>query len=280
MTDEQFKELISELMPINQGINEINAGIFDMVKKSLNQSLIGKKGSIPDTVFDRFFQDMPGSKMMMTPTSDPSRDLRYGPIPELPGYTPQFLKHLYEVFDRQSGGFDAIAQVRSKKQAPSADVISQMKDSQSGQFRLEGRYVEAFLVDLGPQAVSNTIQFVTRDKRIKLFGKNGLFKTDWDFRAGDIAPFGIPREEHWKNFDVSITPGSMHGGSKDADQNKWFALYRGGAISLQELHRRLEINNSPQILKELSEEHQAGVSAGGAKPRPARSSSQKKGQAA
>jgi hypothetical protein len=57
MTDEQFKELISELMPINQGINEINAGIFDMVKKSLNQSLI-----------------------------------RYGPIPELPGYTPQFRK--------------------------------------------------------------------------------------------------------------------------------------------------------------------------------------------
>lgn len=268
------------LLPINMGINEINAGVFDMVKKSLNQSLIGKKGAIPDTVFDRFFQDMPGSKMMMTPTSDPARDLRYGPVPELPGYTPQFLKHLYEVFDRQSGGMDAIAQVRSKKQAPSADVIQQMKDSQSGQFRLEGRYTEAFLVDLGPQAVSNVIQFVTRDKRIKLFGKNGLFKSDWDFRPGDIAPFGQPRENHWQNFDVSIDPGSMHGGSKDADQNKWFALYRGGAISLQELHRRLGIGNSPQILQELAQEHQAGVTGGGAKPRPGRSSASKKGAAA
>lgn len=268
------------LLPINKGINEINAGVFDMVKKAMNQSLIGKKGSMADTSFDRFQQDMPGGKLMMNPSGNPATDLRYGPVPELPGYIQNFLQHLYQAFDRQAGGQDALAQIRGKKQAPSSDVLEQIKDSQGAQFRLEGRYVEAFLVDLGPQAVSNTLQFVTRKQRIRLFGKDGLFKQEWDFRPGDIAPFGQPREDHWKNFTVSVNPGSMHAGSRDKERNESFALWKSGAISLQELHRRLELTNSSQIIKELAEEHQAGVSPGGAKPRPQRSSGAKKGAAA
>lgn len=266
------------LMPLNKGINEMNAGIFDMVKKSLNQSLIGKKGSVADAVFDRFFQDMPGSKMLMNPGANPQTDLRYGPVPELPGYTPQFLQHLYQRFDRQAGGIDSMS-LAKKKQMPSSDAIQQIKDSQSGQFRLEGRYLEAFLSDMGPQAVSNVIQFFTREKRISLFGANGITKQDFNFRPGDITPDHEPREQHWMNFDCEVTPGSMHGGSRDSDINKYIGLYRLHAISLQELHRKLEIGNSAEILKEIAQEAQAGVIPGGGNPRQQRSAGQKKGKA-
>jgi hypothetical protein len=265
------------LMPLNRGINEMNAGIFDMVKKSLNQSLIGKKGAIADTVFERFFQDMPGSKMLMNPGANPASDLQWGPIPQLPAYTPQFLQHLYQRFDRQAGGMDAMT-LAKKKQLPSSDVIQQMKDSQSGQFRLEGRYLEAFLGDIGPQAVSNIIQFFTRDKRISLFGADGITKQDFNFRPGDITPWQQPRESHWLNFDVEITPGSLHGGSRDGDINKYIGLYRLHAISLRELHRKLEIGNSESIIKEIAEEAKAGITPGGGNPRQQRSAGQKKGQ--
>lgn len=264
------------MLPINKGINEMNAGIFDMVKKSLNQSLIGKKGAVADAVFDRFFQDMPGSKMLMNPGSNPATDLQYGPVPQLPAYTPAFLQHLYQRFDRQSGSVDTM-QLARKKQVPSSDVIQQMKDSQSGQFRLEGRYVEAFLTDVGPQAVSNVIQFFTLNKRITLFGPDGVTKQDFNFRPGDITPDSQPRENHWQNFDVEVTPGSLHGGNRDADINKFIGLYRLGAISLRELHRRLDIANSAQIIQEMGEEHGAGVMPGGPNPRAQRSAGQRQG---
>jgi hypothetical protein len=263
------------LLPINRGINEVNAGFFDLVKKAMNQALITKRGAVPDAVFDRFFQDMPGGKMMMTPGADPTRDLRYGPVPVIPGYMPQFLQHLYQAFDRQSGGVDPKA-FTGKKQMPAADAIQQIKDSQSGQFRLEGRYVEAFLTSLGPQAVSNVIQFWTCDQRMTLLGIDGTTRQDWTFRPGSLAPLGQPKEDHWKNFDTEVLPGSMHGSSREAEQNKWVNLYRLGAISLQELHRRLELSGSARIIAEIAQEHQQGMGSA-SKPRPQRSSGQKRG---
>lgn len=265
------------LVPINKGINEMNAGIFDMVKKSLNQSLIGKRGAVADAVFDRFYQDMPGSKMLMNPGSNPATDLQYGPVPQLPAYTPLYLQHLYARFDRQAGGMDTMSLMK-KRQMPSSDVIQQMKDAQSGQFRLEGRYVEAFLGDIGPQAVSNVIQFFSREKRISLFGADGITKQDFNFRPGDITPWQQPRENHWQNFDVEITPGSSHGGNRDSEINKYIGLYRLHAISLQELHRKLEIGNSEQIIREIAQESQAGVMPGGAPPRQQRSQGQRQGK--
>ncbi len=264
------------LLPLNKGINEMNAGIFDLVKKVMNQSLITKRGAVPDAVFDRFFADMPGGKMMMTPNADPTRDIRYGPIPVLPGFAPQFLQHLYQSFDRQAGGIDA-ASLTKKKQVPGADAVQQIKDSQSGQFRMEGRYVEAYLSAIGPQAVSNAIQFWTREQRMTLFGANGLTRFDFGFRPGSLAPLGQPKEDHWKNFDVEIMPGSMHGSSREQERNYWITLRRLGVISMKELHRRLEISDSEKILGELAEEHKAGIGEGGSKPRPQRSSGQRKG---
>lgn len=264
------------LLPINRGINEVNAGFFDLVKKAMNQSLITKRGAVPDAVFDRFYQDMPGGKMMMTPGADPTRDIRYGPVPQVPGYMPQFLQHLYQTYNNQAGGIDQRT-ITSKKQMPSSDAIQQLKDSQSGKFRLEGRYVEAYLCDLGPMVVSNIIQFWTPEQRMAQLGRRGIVATDFGFRPGSLAPMSQPKEDHWKNFDVEIQPGSMHGSSREQMENKWVNAYRLGVISLKELHRKLEIAHSDQIIAEIAQEHQAGVQTG-SKPRPQRSSAQKAGK--
>ena len=89
----------------------------------------------------------------------------------------------------------------------------------------EGRYVEAYLGSTSAsQAVSNVIQFWTREQRMTLLGANGLTRTDFGFRPGSLAPFGQPQEDHWKNFDVEIMPGSMHGSSREQERNYWINL--------------------------------------------------------
>jgi hypothetical protein len=260
------------LKPVQDAINEIGAGTMDTIKKCLNQTVIGKQGSVVSKAWDRFYPDLPGQKLQTTPVSGPN-DIRYIDPPHLPAYVFQALiQYLLPAFDRHAGSLDPTSLGR-KKQVPGGDAIEGLRDAMQAPFRLETRYVEAFLRDVGTQAVSNVIQFFTGKQRMRWFGKDGITAQDFDFDPNNLKPWSSPPHDHWKLFPFNVAQGSLHGASKERDKLLAFTLYRAGAISRRELLRRLEIGDIERIERELKEERSdpgLSPSGGGRTPRMSR----------
>jgi hypothetical protein len=264
-----------DLIPVNAAINEVVAGVLDMVKKALNPTTIAKN-TIPYNTFRDFFPDMPGAKLYLTHmNANPATDVHFADPPQIPNYVMEMLaQFLGPEFDKLAGIVD-IANLAKKGQIPGGDTIEQMRDSLQTALRLEGRYIESFLKDAGIQAVSHIFQFYSAKRRMKLLGPDGFSLQDLDFDPGKLTPHSENKYDHWKNFQVNVVPGSTHGGARDRSKQLYMALFNMGAIDQRTLLKKLEIPNAGQIRSQLSEDHQAMAAlgmqpGGGASPRMTR----------
>ncbi len=246
-----------DLMPLNGAINEIVAGVLDLVKRVLNPTTITRDGAIASAAWKEFFPDMPGMKLKMTQGSNPKNDLTYGENPEIPGYVIELLSGwLGPEFDRMSGTVDIVA-MSKKAQVPGGETIDQMRDAMGTGLKMEGRMIEIFLRDAGIQAMSNFLQFYTPEQTLKLLGEAGLPAGTFKGAQGTFMP-DSNRDTHpdfWKNFALTIEPGSLHPGKDDVKKKIAIQLAMAQMISRQELYRTLDLPNGPQILKELAEEN-------------------------
>jgi hypothetical protein len=233
-----------DLLPMNDAINQIVSGLLDMVKRALNPTTIAKGSSVSNEAWMRFLPDMPGSKLRLDGTlSNPQQDIQFSRPPEIPSYVFQALtSYLGPEFDKLTGIFD-IAVLGGKKQVPGGDTIEQIRDANPSGARLEGRLTEVFLRDSGVQAVSNTLQFYGRDRRVELAGDEGLSLPDFMGDPSAINRDPIHKFDYWKNFPVRVTPGSMHGGARDRTKLMMIQLFDRKAISRQKLLEELEIND-------------------------------------
>jgi len=233
-----------DMLPVNSAINDILAGVLDTIKKALNPTVIAKGSSITKAAWDQFFPDMPGAKLYLSnQMANPASDIRFSDPPVLPQYVFSMLaQYLGPEFDRLSGMLD-ISTLGGKNQVPGGDTIEQMRDSMQSAPRLEGRYIESFLSDVGLQAVSNILQFYTAKRRLALLGKDAVTPTDFDPKPGTLIPSEENRFDFWKNFPVTIEPGSLHGGARDRSKLMAINLFSSGAISRQKLLDTLEIKD-------------------------------------
>lgn len=246
------------LKPIQDAINEIGAGTLDTIKKAVNQTVITKSGVVRPTAWQRFFPDLPGGKLEISPSAQIA-DVRYIDPPNLPGYVFQFGNaYLLPAFDRHAGSLDPSALTR-KKQVPGQDTIESMKDSLQAAFRIESRYVEVFLRDAGAQAVALIFQFFTGSQRLRIMGADGLTREDFDYSPGMMTPWSISKESHHKNFEFSVGQGSLHGSSQDRAKQVAILLRRTRDISRKELFRQMNIANGEQIESELQDEMKSGM---------------------
>lgn len=246
-----------DLMPLNGAINEIVAGILDLVKRVLNPTTITRDGAIASAAWKEFFPDMPGMKLKMTQGSNPDKDLTYGKNPEIPPYVVQMLgEWLGPEFDRMSGTVDIVA-MSKKAQVPGGETIDQMRDAMGTGLKMEGRMIEIFLRDAGIQAMSNFLQFYTPEQTLKFMGEAGLPPGTFNGTPGTFMP-DENREKHpdfFKSFAMTVEPGSLHKGAKDVQKKIAIQLAMANKISNRELYRVLELPNGDQILKELAEEN-------------------------
>ncbi len=262
------------LMPLNMAINHVGAGTQDVVEKAVKPQMITRDGAVRDATWNKFFPDMPGGKLKLAANTDVTRDVRYMDPPNLPGYVFQYLgQYLIATFDRRSGKID-VGALGKKKQVPGGDTIEQMRDAQTTPFRLESRYVEAFLRGAGIQVVSNVFQFYTRGKRMRMLGADGITWEDFDYDPESMVPSTMPKEDHWRSFALNVKQGSLHGSSKDREKLMAVTLFKMGAISLRHLLRTLDFANADQIIKERLEEAQLAAQmapqGGGRTPRGSR----------
>jgi hypothetical protein len=203
-------------------------------------------------------------------------DLRYMDPPQVPQYVGDFLRYLVDDVKRRSGTLD-IQGLSRKKQAPGGEAIEQMRDTMSGPFQLEGRYLEAAVKKAGKQVVSNIFQFATLASRLSVLGADGLTYSDFDYEPSSMVPFAQPREDHWRNFSITIAAGSTHSACKMQRRVEALTLRAGGNLSLKGLFKLADIPYSyEQNIRELSTEHQAGI--GVAPPKGRQQPRQTRGQ--
>jgi hypothetical protein len=246
-----------DLMPINQAINEIVAGILDLIKRVLNPTSVSKEGAIHSAAWKEFFPDIPGMKLKVTANTNPADAVKFMDSPVIPPFVAQLLiEFLGPEYDRIAGNVDVQALMK-KAQVPGGDTIDQMRDAMQTGLRLEGRMTEVFLRDAGVQAMSNFLQFYTPETMLALMGEAGItaatFNGNWD---SAIPGPDHTRPDFFKNFALGIEPGSLHAGAHDKAKMVAITLAQSGLISRQQLYRTLGFTNGPQILSEIAQENQ------------------------
>ncbi|NJL72279.1 MAG: hypothetical protein HC888_12200, partial [Candidatus Competibacteraceae bacterium] len=247
-------------------INKIGGGIMDIIQRSLAPTVVSRLSSVSKPAWDKFFPDAPGQKLLLNGAGNPTNDIKYMDTPQIPPYVQQFLgQYLMPEFDKHAGTMD-MTQIAGKKQAPGGDTIEQMRDTMQSAYQLKGRFIERALTDAGTLAVSNVFQYYTQSQRMKLLGEDGLTLQDFDFDPGTLIPSGLTREQRmmfWKNFAMTILPGSLHSGAQDRQKLIQTNLFGMGAISRAQLLRTLEIGDAEKIQKELNEEKTQDILAQG-----------------
>jgi hypothetical protein len=267
------------LLPINLGVNEISAGVFDTIKKAINQAYVAKRGSVSEADWNRFYPEIPGQKMLMNATAD-IRDVRPLDPPNLPSYVFEYSKYLLSMFDRHAGSMDT-ASLSKKKQVPGGDTMEQIRDAQGGPIRLEGRYIEVALRNAGEIGVSHVIQYFPKKQRYWIMGNDGVTWDDYTWDPENMVPADHARDTFWKNFSVMIAQGSLHGANKDRDAIKALNLFRAGALSMETLLKKCDIPDVAAEIARIVEERKAGIlgqQAAGRTPRMSRG--QRNGQIA
>jgi hypothetical protein len=265
-----------DLLPLNYAMNEIMAGVMDMVKRALNPTVITKAGAVPQATWREFYPDMPGGRLYMLPNSNPATDVRYIQPPEIPAWVLQAHQYFAQEFDRLAGILDP-SSVGKKKQVPGGDTIEQMREMLNTITQLESRYGELFLRDVGIQAMSNAFQYFETPMRLRLLGGDGISVEDFNYEGPNLIPSNVQKEDHWRSFSMMITPGSLLGSSRDRDKQVSIAMASKSLIPLQYLWSVLELGDPKKLMKMMQEEHEMGI--GASKGSGARTTTgQKKGQ--
>lgn len=249
------------LVPVQRAINELGAGVIDMCRRAVEPQLVTKEGSVADAAWNQFYGDMPGGKLKLTGMATSPNDVQYMMPPQLPAYVQGFMQYLSQAFDRLAGTMD-IAEIGAKKQIPGSDTLQGLQDQLKTSFRLESRYVEPFLRAAGIIATSNVFQYYTREKRMWMYGPDGITLEDFDYDPTTMVPWTMPREDHWKLFSVIVSQGSLHGAARDREKQVAISLFRLGAISRREMLRRLDWGGEKKIMQiedEIAEQNQVGL---------------------
>lgn len=205
------------MIPLNDAINNILAGIIDLVKKAVNPQLIGPRNAFSEAQWAAIDTAKPGAKLATNPLS--STLPQWQAPPNLPAWVMTTLMFLVREIQQQSG-VAAVAQAVQKRQVPSGETLEEIKEVQQTPLRLKGRNIEVLLRNLGTMNISNVYQFLPEERRMFLSGKPKagmpeLEHFDW------IRTQAIPRLkgqtstsfkdelEYARQFVYRIHPGSL-----------------------------------------------------------------------
>lgn len=258
------------LIPLQDAINEIPAGVLDLTKRALNPTIITKTNVASEAAWREYLSDMPGAKLKVNPQVNIDADIQYGEIPQLPQYVGDIYQGvLLPEFDKLSGIVD-IAAMTKKEQLPSGDTLDQMKDSLQTPLRREEKMIESFVQRVGQQKISNIIQFYTVKQRMKILGADGITWEDFNYDPGMLYPGDETNSSlnqsrkmsFWKQFSIIVEPGSLHSGARDKSKMEALALASRGLLPPQEVMRKFGYSDE-DMQKFLMEMQQWRAIAGG-----------------
>lgn len=239
-------------LPLQDVINQILAGVLDIIKKAVNPVLIAPENAFGTALRQTLEAGMPGAKLFYSQAAGAPPSLSQPPT--LPGYVMETLMYCQKEMDAHSGMLD-LSGISQLGQVPAADTLEQLKEGQQSVIRLKGRYIEVFIRDMGTQAVSNFLQFYSAARRLKKFGLDGLTFEDFDFDAGTMVPQGKDPQEFAQNFVFNVKPGTLLNASRKERAMLMMKLRSMGEVDRKTMLDALEMGPMiPAIEKNLREE--------------------------
>jgi hypothetical protein len=255
---------IGPLIPLQDIINNILAGILDMVKKAVNPGFYGPKNAFSESMWESIDWSMPGMKAGFSPMVNQKPE--FAPSPNLPSFVMNTLQLAAREMD-QSSGIAAISELVRKKQVPAGDTLDKIKDAQQTPIRLKGRNTEIFLRGIGTQAISNVFQFYTAARRMTMLGSEGLTFEDFDWDPGTAIPQGVDPEKHARAFTFMIQPGSLLNANRIEEAMLYRALRIQGDLDRATFFKKLDVGlNVDTVERGLKREIAEGVSLHPPKP--------------
>jgi hypothetical protein len=248
---------LGPLIPLQDIINNILAGVLDMVKKAVNPGFFGPKNAFPESTWDTIDWSMPGMKVgynAMT-TSKPE----FAPPVNLPSFVMQTQMMAAKEMD-QSSGIAAITEMLKKKQVPSGETLDKVKDAQQTPLRLKGRNIEVFLRNLGTQNVSNIFQFYDAERRFTMLGSAGVTNEDFDWDPGSAVPAGMRPEDFARSFTFTIEPGSLLNANRIDEAMMFARLRMMGDLDRETFFKKLDLGlDFNKVEAGLKREMQQGI---------------------
>lgn len=199
-------------IPLQDVVNQVFAGVLDVVKKAVNPVLLAAENSFSASVRQSMDPSMPGAKLFFNPNATSVAPALLPP-PVLPGYVMDLMVWAMREMDNHSGILD-LNSISKMGQIPAADTLEQLKEGQQTVIRLKGRYIEEFLRNIGTQAISNFFQFYTMERRIRILGEDGITFQDLDFDPRNMIPEGFDPQLFAQTFSFSVLPGSSLSASR------------------------------------------------------------------
>jgi hypothetical protein len=246
-------------IPLQDIVNQIYAGVLDMIKIAVNPRMIAPKSSLSEDAWSKLDWSKPGERAAYSINAGGKPEFQNAP--SIPPFVLQMLGITTRDMDQLSG-VAAVAAAAQKKQVPGGDTIDQIVKTQQTPVRMQGRNIEVFIRDGGQQHVSNILQFYDAKRRYELLGTHGLLPQDYDARPGSLVPdgVGISEEKFARMFKFYIEPGSLLSMKRMEQIQEVVALRKGGDMSRRGLYRAIDRNyDVNQIEKELKEEAAAGI---------------------
>ena len=248
---------LNSMVQLQDIINNILAGVIDMIKKATNPGFFAPKNAFTEGQWESMDWGMPGMKAAYSPVAAQKPD--FTQAPNLPSYVMQMMMLAAREMDTSSG-VSAVNQAMQKKQVPSGESLDRMKEMQLTPIRLKGRNIEVFLRDLGSQQISNIFQFYDAKRRLFLLGQKGLTFEDFDWDPDTMIPGGVNPEDHARRFKFMIEPDSLLNARRFEKAMVMLRLRLMGDMDRKHLFEILDLGYDVEdVEKELKREAQAGV---------------------
>jgi hypothetical protein len=195
------------LVPQQDVVNNILAGVIEMIKLAVNPGIIGPKNAFTDAEWASFDPSMPGFRAAYSQSAGEKPE--FSKAPQIPSYVMQTLGYVIRSMDRTSG-LAAVSDALQKKQVPSGETLEEIKETKQTPMRLKGRNIEVFLRNLGRQNIFNVLEFYTDTRKMFITGDLSRASESfyWDPRNLSV-PERLTKEEFAKNFAFVIQPGTL-----------------------------------------------------------------------
>lgn len=225
-------------IPLQDIMNNVLAGILDMVKKAVNPPMHAPLNAFSEATRKSMDPNMPGARLYYNPGS--GSPPTWAQIAQLPSFVFDTLMYAREELTSQTGFLDPSA-ISGKKIIPSADTMEMLGQGQQTLVRLKVRYIESFFREIGEQWIANAFQHYRVDRRVMTMGLDGLLWNDFLWSMKDVCPDPLDPSTHWKSYKWSIVPGSLLKSSRADDQNRALMMRRTGDMDRRNLFKIMDM---------------------------------------
>ena len=270
--------VFSDLLPLNQSINQILADFMDYLKQSLNPTVVCREGCISDAAWEEYYPGMPAAKLIIKNRNEPVSNVFRFERPDAAGVgiIPQALGLLLRLFDEQAGLIDS-GQIAGKKQMPSGEAIEQIQNIRQTVFRHMARRCATHVKQIGYMQMCDIFQFYTKRKIVRFLGEDGLTWQNLDWDPSTYVPYLAPTQgvesepfrrgrEFISNFQYMVTTGTALPAQRQAHASIAAQMNARGKLSLYSTLEKMraagfevEGGSEAEIQRIIDEQRKLGI---------------------